>query len=72
MNVSAFFDADVLVYAAAGAGKDAPKRKRAMELVESTDFGTSAQVLKEFFVTVAPHFRYASLAGSAPTASSFR
>lgn len=52
MNVRAFFDTDVLVYAAVGAGKDEPKRKRAMDLVESIDFGTSAQVLQEFFVTV--------------------
>ena len=52
MNVRAFFDTNVLVYAAVGAGKDEPKRKRAMELVQSIDFGTSAQVLQEFFVTV--------------------
>jgi predicted nucleic acid-binding protein len=52
MKVRAFFDTNVLVYAAVGAGKDEPKRKRAMELVESIDFGTSAQVLQEFFVTV--------------------
>ena len=52
MTVKAFFDTSILVYAAVGAGKDEPKRKRAMELVESIDFGTSAQVLQEFFVTV--------------------
>ena len=52
MNVEAFFDSNILVYAAIGAGKDEPKRKRAMELVDSIDFGTSAQVLQEFFVTV--------------------
>src|SRR5258708_19050083 len=52
MTVRAFFDTNVLVYAAVGAGKGEPKRKRAMELVESMDFGTSAQVLQEFFVTV--------------------
>jgi predicted nucleic acid-binding protein len=52
MTVRAFFDTSVLVYAAVGTGKDEPKRKRAMELVESIDFGTSAQVLQEFFVTV--------------------
>ena len=52
MTARAFFDTNVLVYAAVGAGKDEPKRKRAIELVESTDFGTSAQVLQEFFVTV--------------------
>jgi predicted nucleic acid-binding protein len=52
MTVKAFFDTNVLVYAAVGAGKDEPKRRRAMELVESVDFGISAQVLQEFFVTV--------------------
>jgi len=52
MTVRALFDTNVLVYAAVGAGKDEPKRKRAMELVESMDFGTSAQVLQEFFVTI--------------------
>src|ERR1039457_248898 len=52
MTVRAFFDTNVLVYAAVGAGKDEPKKKRAAELIESTDFGTSAQVLQEFFVTV--------------------
>jgi predicted nucleic acid-binding protein len=52
MTVNAFFDTNILVYAAIGTGNDEPKRKRAMELVESMDFGTSAQVLQEFFVTV--------------------
>ena len=52
MTVKAFFDTSVLVYSATGAGKDERKRKRAVELIESTDFGTSAQVLQEFFVTV--------------------
>ena len=52
MIARVFFDTNVLVYAAVGTGKDEPKRKRALELVESTDFGTSAQVLQEFFVTV--------------------
>jgi predicted nucleic acid-binding protein len=52
MNARVFFDTNVLVYAAIGAGKDEPKRRRAVELIESEDFGTSAQVLQEFFVTV--------------------
>jgi len=52
MTARVFFDTNVLVYAAVGAGKDEPKRKRAMELIETIDFGTSAQVLQEFFVTV--------------------
>jgi predicted nucleic acid-binding protein len=41
-----------------GASKDEPKRERALELIESEDFRTSAQVLQEFFVTEvrkAPH-----------------
>jgi predicted nucleic acid-binding protein len=52
MIVKVFFDTNVLVYAAVGTGKDEPKRKRALELIESEDFGISAQVLQEFFVTV--------------------
>jgi predicted nucleic acid-binding protein len=53
MTARVFFDTNVLVYAAIGTGKEKPKRKRALELIESEDFGTSAQVLQEFFVTVA-------------------
>ena len=52
MTARVFFDTNVLVYAAAGAGKDEPKRRRAIELIETMDFGISAQVLQEFFVTV--------------------
>ena len=52
MPAKVFFDTNVLVYAAMGTGKDEPKRKRALELIESEDFGTSAQVMQEFFVTV--------------------
>ena len=52
MTASAFFDTNVLVYAAVGTGKDEPKRKRALELIDSENFGTSAQVLQEFYVTV--------------------
>ena len=52
MNARVFLDTNVLVYAAVGAGKDARKRERALAIIESEDFGTSAQVLQEFFVTV--------------------
>lgn len=52
MTASVFFDTNVLVYAAAGTGRDERKRKRALELVGSANFGTSAQVLQEFYVTV--------------------
>jgi predicted nucleic acid-binding protein len=52
MTADVFLDTNVLVYAATGTGKDERKRKRALELIESADFATSAQVLQEFFVTV--------------------
>ena len=52
MSVDAFFDTNVLVYAAVGTGRDERKRRRALELIESTEFGTSAQVIQEFYVTV--------------------
>lgn len=52
MTARVFFDTNILVYAAVGTGKDDPKRKRALELIGTEDFGTSAQVLQEFFVTV--------------------
>jgi predicted nucleic acid-binding protein len=52
MIANVFLDTNVLVYAAVGTGKDEQKRKRALELIETEDFGTSAQVLQEFFVTV--------------------
>ena len=35
-----------------GPVKDERKRQRALALIESEEFGTSAQVLQEFFVTV--------------------
>src|SRR5271170_2800852 len=52
MIAEVFFDTNVLVYAAAGTGDDKRKQKRALELIESQDFATSAQVLQEFYVTV--------------------
>ena len=52
MSVDCFLDTNVLVYAAAGRGAEEAKRKRALELIENEDFGLSAQVLQEFYVTV--------------------
>ncbi len=52
MSAKVFLDTNVLVYAAIGSSKDEPKRQRALALIESEDFATSAQVLQEFFVTV--------------------
>src|ERR1700761_3123211 len=50
MTASVFLDTNILVYAAIGTGKDDRKRRRAFGLIESEDFGTSAQVLQEVFV----------------------
>lgn len=52
MSAECFLDTNVLVYAAAGRNTEESKRKRALELVEQTEFALSAQVLQEFFVTV--------------------
>jgi len=52
MPVEAFLDTNVLVYAAAGRGPEEAKRRRALDLIDSVDFGLSAQVLQEFYVTV--------------------
>jgi len=52
MSVDVLFDTNVLVYAAVGTGPDERKRDRALGLIDTTDFGTSAQVLQEFYVTV--------------------
>jgi predicted nucleic acid-binding protein len=52
MTAKVFLDTNVLVYAAIGTGMDERKRQRALALIESEEFGISAQVLQEFFVTV--------------------
>lgn len=52
MNASCFLDTNIIVYAATGYGADELKRQRALGIIEEADFGTSAQVLQEFFVTV--------------------
>ena len=46
MTARVFLDTNVLVYAAIGTGED--ERGRALEVIESEDFGTSAQVSQEF------------------------
>jgi len=52
MSVDSFLDTNVLVYAAAGRGAEEKKRCRALELISGENFGLSAQVLQEFYVTV--------------------
>ena len=57
MSVDCFLDTNVLVYAVSSAEADAPKRARALDLVRQSDFGLSAQVLQEFYVTVTRKIR---------------
>lgn len=43
-----FFDTNLFLYAASGASDDAPRRGIAHQLIASTDFGISVQVMQEF------------------------
>lgn len=52
MHADSFLDTNILVYAVSGDPDEVAKKARALELIETTDFGISAQVLQEFYVTV--------------------
>lgn len=52
MSVEAFLDTNILVYAAAGGEGEGRKRRQALRLIADYNFGLSAQVLQEFYVTV--------------------
>jgi predicted nucleic acid-binding protein len=52
MNAEVFLDSNVLVYAAMVRPGEELKRKQAIDLISTQNFGTSAQVLQEFYVTV--------------------
>ena len=52
MGRRVFVDTNVLVYAVSAAAGEAAKKETALELIERADFGLSAQVLQEFYVTV--------------------
>lgn len=57
MSVECFLDTNVLVYAVSSAKEDTARSARALEVVERSDFGLSAQVLQEFYVTVTRKIR---------------
>lgn len=59
MTVECFIDTNVLVYAAAGRGPLEEKRRRSLELMDRENFGLSAQVLQEFYVTVVRKIEHA-------------
>ena len=50
MIVECFLDTNILLYAASGTDAEVDKRARAYELIETRQFGISAQVLAEFYV----------------------
>jgi predicted nucleic acid-binding protein len=52
MPVEALIDTNVLVYSVSSHPSEKEKRDRARALVKAVDFGTSAQILGEFYVTV--------------------
>lgn len=52
MSAEAFFDTNILVYAVSSAPDEEPKRQMSEKLIENLDFGTSGQVLQEFYNTV--------------------
>ena len=52
MSVDCLIDTNVLVYAVDATPANVSKKQAAVALIESTDFGLSAQVLQEFYVTV--------------------
>jgi predicted nucleic acid-binding protein len=52
MPVDAFIDTNIFVYAVSSHPSEREKRDKARALLRSVDFGTSAQVLGEFYVTV--------------------
>lgn len=57
MHADCFLDTNVLVYGVSAAREDADRRERALDLVSHADFGVSAQVLQEFYVTVTRKIR---------------
>jgi predicted nucleic acid-binding protein len=52
MPVEAFIDTNIFVYSVSSHPSEKTKRDKARALLGSVDFGTSAQVLGEFYVTV--------------------
>jgi predicted nucleic acid-binding protein len=57
MSVECFLDTNILVYAVSSAEDEKAKSARALALVQQSDFGLSAQVLQEFYVTVTRKMR---------------
>ena len=52
MSVECFLDTNVLVYAMSSDESEQQRHSVALRLIEETDFGLSAQVLQELYVTL--------------------
>jgi len=52
MSVDSFLDTNVLIYAVSSSPAESGKKERALELIQESDFGLSAQVLQEFYGNV--------------------
>ena len=52
MSVDAFLDTNILVCAVTSDVSQRPKRKKALEIIQTEDFAVSTQVLQEFYVIV--------------------
>lgn len=57
MRAECFLDTNVSVYAAFPSRNDAAKQERTLKLFRESDFGLSAQVLQELYVTVTGKMR---------------
>ena len=57
MTADCLIDTNVLVYAVDASPENTLKKEAAISLIESTDFGLSAQILQEFYVTVTRKLR---------------
>ena len=57
MTIECFLDTNILVYAISALDEDSFKKARALDLIQTADFGISSQVLQEFWVTVTRKIR---------------
>ena len=57
MKAACVLDAGILVHAISSAASEAARKRKAIELIKRADFGLSASILEEFYVTVTARIR---------------
>lgn len=57
MPVECLLDANIFVYAVDSTPANSSKKAAALKLIEKSDFGLSAQIMQEFYVTVTRKFQ---------------